>query len=101
MSNTSNGGRVTTREFYDALLDQNKSRADMEVRILDRLDDITSNQAAAEERFNAIDDKVDAGCLRLDKRIDATNKTVEKVRNLNITITALFSAIASIIGLQR
>jgi hypothetical protein len=39
-----NGGRVTTREFYVALLDQNKQRADMETRLIEK---ITEERIAA------------------------------------------------------
>ncbi len=33
-----NGGRVTTRELYNALQDQNKERWDMEQRIMAKVD---------------------------------------------------------------
>ena len=44
MSNTMPNGRVTTREFYEALLDQNKQRADMETRLVEK---ITEERIAA------------------------------------------------------
>jgi hypothetical protein len=44
--NTSNGGRVTTQQFYEALLDIKEDISDMEKRILDKIDCIPvhSNQ---------------------------------------------------------
>ena len=96
MSNMSNG-RVTTREFYDALLDQNKSRADMETKILSRLDDITSFQSAADERFKALDKRIVVNATDIDK--NETNIT--KVRNLNAGIALLASTIAGILGWNR
>ena len=44
-NDTSNSGRVTTREFYDALLDQNKQRSDMELRIMEKLSEIREESA--------------------------------------------------------
>ena len=35
---SNNGGRVTTRELYNALQDQNKERRDMEQRIMAKID---------------------------------------------------------------
>ena len=83
MLEQSNGGRVTTREFYDALID-------MDRRLGDKIDGITSSLAAGEERFKAID-----------KRIDKTEKSIEKVRNLNAFIALLGSTIAGIIGVNK
>ena len=86
----SNGGRVTTREFYDALLDQNKSRADMEIRILDRLDDITSSQSAAEERFKS-----------QDKRITTNTADIKKVGGVNAFLAVIGSTIATLLGTRQ
>ena len=41
---TDNGGRVTTRRFYDALLDQNDRMDDMERRILARCDGLATEK---------------------------------------------------------
>ncbi len=91
MSNdTNNSGRVTTREFYIALLDQNKQRGDMERRLGDKLDDITSSIAAGDEKFDA-----------MDKRIDENAGEIKKVRNLNTFIALLGSTIAGIIGVNK
>lgn len=97
----SNGGRVTTREFYDALLDQNKARADMELRILDRLDTITSSLATTDARFKATDDKIAVCYKTLSDDISENKKTIDKVRNLNAAIALLGSTIAGIIGVNK
>ena len=89
MSDMSNG-RVTTREFYEALLDQNKQRADMETRLGDKIDLIHSDIAANNEKF-----------IAHDKRIDGNSTEIKKVRNLNAGIALLASTIAGIIGINR
>ena len=46
MSETSsNGGRVTTREFYNALLDMNKNIANMEIRLIDEIGNVKTSAA--------------------------------------------------------
>ena len=67
------------------------------VAVLDRLDDITSGQSAAEERDKAQGKQID------DNKVDIkTNRdNIVKVRNLNATLTAFFSGIAAFIGFQR
>ena len=89
-NDTNNSGRVTTREFYDALLDQNKERADMERRLGDKLDGITSSIAANDEKFKA-----------QDKRIDENSGEIKKTRNLNAGIALLASTIAGILGVNK
>ena len=37
-------GRFTTREFYDAVLDQNKSRGEMEQRIVKKMDGLATKK---------------------------------------------------------
>ncbi len=44
-NDTNNSGRVTTREFYNALLDQNKQRSEMELRIMEKLSEIREENA--------------------------------------------------------
>ena len=44
-NDTNNSGRVTTREFYNALLDQNKQRSEMELRIIEKLSEIREENA--------------------------------------------------------
>lgn len=34
---SNSGGRVTTKQFYEALLDQNRQRSEMEKRLLEKL----------------------------------------------------------------
>ena len=86
MPNASNGGKVTTREFYNALLDQNKERANMERRLGIKIDGITL----------AI-----SGIDSMDKRIDENSSEIKKVRNLNTGIALLASTIAGILGVNK
>lgn len=58
MSPNDNSGRVTTREFYEALLDQNKQRADMEGRLGDKIDGIHSSIAVNTEKNDAVEKRV-------------------------------------------
>ena len=90
-------GRVTTREFYDALLAQTKEMADMECRIMGGIGDVKQIQSDTEARLAT-------GSARFtgqDKRIDKAEKTIEKVRNLNTFIALLGSTIAGIIGVNK
>jgi hypothetical protein len=75
--------RVSTREFYDALIN-------MDRRLGDKIDDIHSEIAANNEKFVAYD-----------KRIDGNSTEIKKVRNLNTGIALLASTIAGIIGVNR
>ena len=94
MSDMSNGGRVTTREFYDALMG-------MDRRLGDKIDDITSSLAASEAKFKATEDRIDACYETLTKDIGDNTRSIEKVRNLNTFIALLGSTIAGIIGVQK
>ena len=83
MSPNDNGGRVSTREFYDALIK-------MDRRLGDKIDLIHSDIAANNEKFGAHD-----------KRIDSNSTSIKNVRNLNAFIALLGSTIAGIIGVQK
>jgi len=67
------------------------------VAVLDRLDVITSGQAAAEERDIAQEKQIDENKANIKTNADG----IVKVRNLNATITAAMSGIAAFIGLQK
>ena len=97
MSPTDNGGRVSTREFYVALLDQNKERAAMESRLGDKIDLIHSDLAADAAKFASLD----KSCVVISKRIDDNSDEIKKVRNINTFIALLGSTIAGIIGVNR
>jgi len=69
MDEKNNSGRVTTREFYEALLDQNKQREQMELRIVGKIDDVITlfhnfevkteaRLAAGNEKFENIDEEI-------------------------------------------
>ena len=85
-----NNGRITTREFYAALLDQNKERSAMESRLGDKIDLIHSDIAANNEKF-----------IAHDKRIDGNSAEIKKVRNLNAGIALLTGTIAGILGVNK
>ena len=70
---------------------------DNHIAVLDRLDAITSGQAAAEERDRAQAKEIDTNAA--DIKTNAAG--IVKVRNLNATITAALSGIAAFIGLQK
>lgn len=90
-------GRVTTREFYEALLNQNDRMDKMERRIIGRLDDIKQFQIDTETRLAT-------GSQRF-KDMEAcieTNKTdIRRVGWLNGFLVVLGSAIATILGTQK
>jgi hypothetical protein len=85
-----NGGRVTTRELYNALQEQNKERADMERRILGKMDAVC----------NLVN--------RQDERIKRNSEEVEKLRtrsNVNDIAVAIAagvsSAVAAVFGVRN
>jgi len=90
MSGNDNGGRVTTREFYDALIA-------MDRRLGDKIDGIHSELAKGDARFAAMD----KSCMVINKRIDTNIADIKKVRNLNAFIALLGSTIAGIIGVNK
>jgi len=78
-----NGGRVTTRELYIALQEQNKERADMERRILTKMDTVCDSVS------------------RQDERIKRNSEEVEKLRtrsNINDVAVGIAAAVASAIA---
>ena len=89
MSPTDNG-RITTREFYDALMD-------MDRRLGDKIDDIHSEIAKGEVRYEAMGKR----CVALTKRVDTNTDDIKKVRNLNAGLALLASTIAGIIGINK
>jgi len=79
----SNGGRVTTRELYNALQEQNKERADMERRILTKMDTVCDSVS------------------RQDERIKRNSEEVEKLRgrsNVNDIAVGIGAAIAAAVS---
>ena len=79
----SNGGRVTTRELYNALQEQNKERADMERRILTKMDSVCDSVS------------------RQDERIKRNSEEVEKLRgrsNVNDIAVGIGAAIAAAVS---
>ena len=100
---TTNGKSYTevVLEFTNMLTESERRQTQHNIDVMERL-------GRGDEKFKAINDKVDTGCVRMDKKIDE-NKTdiktnadnIVKVRNLNATLTAFFSGIAAFIGFQR
>ena len=89
MSPTDNG-RITTREFYDAL-------TDMDRRLGDKIDLIHSDIATNNEKFESMGKR----CTVLAKQVDTNTDDIKKVRNLNAGIALLASTIAGIIGVNK
>jgi len=83
-------GRVTTREFYDALIA-------MDRRLGDKIDGIHSELAKGDARFAAMD----KSCVVINKRIDKNEDGITKVRNINTFIALLGSTVAGIIGWNK
>jgi len=97
MSKDNDGGRVTTREFYEALLDQNKQRADMERRIITKIDDgITAHtefQISTEARLAA-------GNVKFKNLEDDIDKLKLWDRGLGV-LSVISSTLAGIIGSNK
>jgi len=81
-----NGGRVSQRDLYEAILKQNDERADMERRLMDKL---------------AILHKIEAKVCRNEEEIEKL-RTRSNVADLAIAIGALIgTAVSAVIGNQK
>lgn len=91
-----NGSRVTTREFYDALLKQNARMENMEQRIIRRLDDISSCMPEI-KRDVAVNGK----------QTEINKEEIENLRkksdawNMGNTLGMLITAIATAFGIHQ
>jgi len=85
-----NGGRVTTRELYDALQQQNRERAEMERRILGKLDDVCDVVSRHDERIK----KNDAEITNLRSRSNINDVAVG-------VAAAIAAAVSAVIGANK
>ena len=92
-----NSGRVTTRQFYEALIEQTKEMGKMELRIVDKINEgITVHQEYQK--------KVDAKLAADHVRIGALEGDVEKLEKWDKRIgilSVIGSVIASAIGIEK
>lgn len=112
MSSTkANGSRISTKQFYEALINQNTLREEANNEINEKLDGITSALAAGDEKFKAMDDKLGFYYKKLDKRIDK-NETrldnhdddiLESVKQQKIIggTNAFLAFLAGLIGINQ
>ncbi|MHC4336116.1 MAG: hypothetical protein ACYSUV_20565 [Planctomycetota bacterium] len=85
-----NGGRVTTRELYNALQHQNKERQDMERRIITKMDDVCDSVSRHDERIKRNEQEVD------------NLRTSSNVKDVAVGVAAaVASAIAAAIGVRN
>jgi len=97
MSENNDSGRVTTRQFYDALVDQTKEMGKMELRIVDR---INVGITAQQEFQQSVEARLAAGSERF-KHFDSDIKDLKKWdRGIGI-ISVIGSIIASAIGMDK
>lgn len=57
--NPENGGRVTIRELYGVLQEQNEARTEMEHRIIGKLDDVCDSVSRHDERIKRNTDEIE------------------------------------------
>jgi len=87
---TTNGGRVTIRELYNALKEQDKERAAMERNIIDKLDDICDSVSRHDERIKKNDAEI------------AVLRNRSNINDIAVGVAAaLASAIAAVIGVNK
>ena len=80
---TDNGeGRVTTREFYKALLEQNERMDVMERRILDKIDCMVPH-----EELKRVEGRID----RHEDRLDEGDKANKIIAAIGLVITGLLA----------
>ena len=96
MSANDNGGRVTTREFYNALLDQKKEMVDMERRIIGGIDDIKQIQADTESRLAVGSTRFEGQ----DTKIEINRKNIIRVGSVNAILMTVGSYIAAKLGIE-
>lgn len=92
-----NGGRVTTREFYEALLKQNDKMDHMEQRIVGKLDKIIDRQIDIRQELSV-------HCSRLDemeKDVDKLSKLDKIIGGITGTLAIIAAAIAGYLGVTR
>lgn len=104
MYDMSNGNRITTRQFYEALIEQNKLREESFKEMNGKLDTVIAGNSG----FRTLLAKNETRILAIDKRLDGHDSDIKtnvdeirKARNINATLTAILSAIAGFVGLQR
>lgn len=96
MSANDNGGRVTTREFYNALLDQKKENADMERRIMGGIDDIKQIQTDTEARLSVGSTRFEGQ----DSKIEINRKNIIRVGSINAILMTVGSYVAAKLGIK-
>lgn len=82
-----NGGRVTIRELYNLILEQNQQRHDMERRIMDAIGELHACSQAMDTRIT-----------NNTKEIDTLRDEANRNNIIASTIAAIAGAVAGIIG---
>jgi hypothetical protein len=88
-----NGGRVTTRELYNALQEQNKDRADMEQRLSDKIENIGNMVSRNDERIKRNKEEIDF--LRTKSTRD------DWISGISAAIVGAAAAIATVLGVKQ
>ena len=92
-----NSGRVSTQEFYKALIEQTEKLGKMEVRIIDRINaGITSQQ----EYQTKVDARLAAGSVHFDKFEKDIDNLKLWDRGMG-ALTLVATAIATAIGIRK
>ena len=88
-----NGGRVSTREFYEALLNQNERMDEIERRTIRKIDELGANLDSKFASLATVDE-----CHRLEGRIDKNADRLNEGDRANKLIVAIGTVIAAILG---
>ena len=93
------------KSYTQVLLDVYEKIDNVEQRVVGKVDaiirdnaDFKAALAKGDAKFKATDDKIAVCYETLTKDIDENTREIGKVRNLNLTITTAFSAIAAFVG---
>jgi len=101
---TENGGRVTTQEFYTALLKQADNRMEMERRIITRLDSIIEAQNDFSKVTLASITECGVKQQAANDRIKANEEAIKTLGKWDkgiVVVSTIFSTIAGIIGFDN
>jgi len=94
MPEEKNGGRISTRQFYEALLNQNKDAAEREQRIITKIDTLTLTVSAVAKQPEICQ----AYFKDMNNRIDSNKEEIGKSR-LWEKLLALFTMVAAALGI--
>lgn len=102
MSERSPNGTITRKEFYEAMTESMLARAEMERRIIERVDAHAAVfRNKREDDIRLLDQKVQAATKELEAKVDKNTNRYYSLRNWGSVMGTLATIIASVLGISR